>query len=50
MFNSANRQGAGTGAVDAGSASICICYDVMNSPRLEGQIVFEYGTLLRAIG
>jgi SAM-dependent methyltransferase len=25
-------------------------YDVMNSPRLEGQIVFEYGTLLRAIG
>ena len=24
-------------------------YDVMNSPRLEGQIVFEYGTLLRAI-
>jgi SAM-dependent methyltransferase len=25
-------------------------YDVMNSPRLAGQIVFEYGTLLRAIG
>jgi hypothetical protein len=25
-------------------------YDVMNSPRLDGQIVFEYGTLLRAIG
>jgi SAM-dependent methyltransferase len=25
-------------------------YEVMNSPRLEGQIVFEYGTLLRAIG
>lgn len=25
-------------------------YDVMNSPRLGGQIVFEYGTLLRAIG
>jgi SAM-dependent methyltransferase len=24
-------------------------YDVMNSPRLAGQIVFEYGTLLRAI-
>ena len=24
-------------------------YDVMNSPRLHGQIVFEYGTLLRAI-
>lgn len=24
-------------------------YEVMNSPRLEGQIVFEYGTLLRAI-
>ena len=24
-------------------------YDVMNSPRLEGQIVFEYGTLLRAV-
>lgn len=24
-------------------------YDVMNSPRLQGQIVFEYGTLLRAI-
>jgi SAM-dependent methyltransferase len=24
-------------------------YDVMNSPRLEGQIVFEYGTLLSAI-
>ena len=24
-------------------------YDVMNAPRLEGQIVFEYGTLLRAI-
>ena len=24
-------------------------YDVMNSPRLEGQIVFEYGTLLRSI-
>jgi SAM-dependent methyltransferase len=24
-------------------------YDVMNSPRLEGQIVFEYGTLLRQI-
>ena len=21
----------------------------MNSPRLEGQIVFEYGTLLRAL-
>jgi SAM-dependent methyltransferase len=25
-------------------------YDVMSSPRLQGQIVFEYGTLLRAIG
>src|SRR5262245_29044740 len=24
-------------------------YDVMTSPRLKGQIVFEYGTLLRAI-
>jgi SAM-dependent methyltransferase len=24
-------------------------YDVMTSPRLQGQIVFEYGTLLRAI-
>ncbi len=24
-------------------------YDVMNSPRLEGQIVFEYGTLLHQI-
>lgn len=24
-------------------------YEVMNSPRLAGQIVFEYGTLLRAI-
>lgn len=24
-------------------------YDVMHSPRLRGQIVFEYGTLLRAI-
>ena len=24
-------------------------HDVMNAPRLEGQIVFEYGTLLRAI-
>jgi SAM-dependent methyltransferase len=24
-------------------------YDVMNSPRLQGQIVFEYGILLRAI-
>ena len=24
-------------------------YDVMNSPRLQGQVVFEYGTLLRAI-
>jgi SAM-dependent methyltransferase len=24
-------------------------YDVMNSPRLRGQVVFEYGTLLRAI-
>jgi SAM-dependent methyltransferase len=24
-------------------------YDVMNSPRLDGQIVFEYGTLVRAI-
>lgn len=24
-------------------------YDVMNSPRLQGQIVFEYGMLLRAI-
>jgi SAM-dependent methyltransferase len=24
-------------------------YDVMNSPRLDGQIVFEYGTLLQAI-
>ena len=24
-------------------------YEVMNSPRLEGQIVFEYGTLLAAI-
>ena len=24
-------------------------HDVMNSPRLQGQIVFEYGTLLRAI-
>ncbi len=23
-------------------------YDIMNSPRLQGQIVFEYGTLLRA--
>src|SRR5689334_24922222 len=23
-------------------------FDVMNSPRLKGQIVFEYGTLLRA--
>lgn len=25
-------------------------FDVMNSPRLRGQIVFEYGTLMRAIG
>src|SRR5205814_2369621 len=25
-------------------------YDVMKSERLEGQIVFEYGTLLRSIG
>ena len=25
-------------------------FDVMNAPRLRGQIVFEYGTLLRAIG
>jgi SAM-dependent methyltransferase len=25
-------------------------YDVMNSQRLAGQIVFEYGTLLRALG
>ena len=24
-------------------------FDVMNSPRLRGQIVFEYGTLLRAV-
>jgi SAM-dependent methyltransferase len=24
-------------------------YDVMNSPRVEGQIVFEYGTLLRSV-
>src|SRR4051794_24326247 len=24
-------------------------YDVMNDPRLRGQIVFEYGTLLRTI-
>ena len=24
-------------------------FDVMNAPRLRGQIVFEYGTLLRAI-
>ena len=25
-------------------------FDVMNAPRLRGQIVFEDGTLLRAIG
>src|SRR3954447_27055110 len=24
-------------------------HEVMNSPRLQGQIVFEYGTLLRAV-